>query len=145
MKQPLGAQCSTQDETGLQTGNPEALQDLAVQISRQHRRYKPGINSWIWETKPHCTWSGNHSQAAENRGLIKDTILLAKLICQNQHRPGWRQEFFHNSYPPPWILTIISIINTFKVMSHYSPTEHRKNRLRNFKLTFSWGENNSNF
>lgn len=35
MKQLLGAQCSAQDEIGLQIWNPEALQDLAIQISRE--------------------------------------------------------------------------------------------------------------
>lgn len=41
MKQPLDAQ----EEPGLQIWNPQALQDLAVQTSRDHRGYESGINS----------------------------------------------------------------------------------------------------
>lgn len=81
MKQPLGTQCSAQEEPALQIRNPQALQDLPVQTCREHRRYEFGINSEIWETRRHSTQSGDHSQSRENRGLIKKNPILTKLNC----------------------------------------------------------------
>lgn len=43
MEQPLGAQCSAQEEPGLHIWNPQALEDLAVQTSKEHRGCESGI------------------------------------------------------------------------------------------------------
>lgn len=70
MEQPLGAQCSAQEEPGLHIWNPQALEDLAVQTSKEHRGCESGILLNLGKRR-HFTQSGDHSQSPENRGLIK--------------------------------------------------------------------------
>lgn len=120
MEQPLGAQCSAQEEPGLHIWNPQALEDLAVQTSKEHRGCESGILLNLGKRR-HFTQSGDHSQSPENRGLIKKKkkILLAKLICQNQPRPV-------NKLEAEILLQMQLLPPSFNIKNHFNQIIHSK-------------------